>query len=389
MASDASAPKVVHIITGLETGGAENMLWKLVSAGSAQLAAVVISLGGHGTFGEKFERIRVPVYTLGMRRGALNPVAIVRLRRLVRALRPILVQGWMYHGNLAATLATAALRPTVPLLWNVRQSLYDLRKEKRLTRSVIRVSAVLSGRPIGIVYNSRASATQHEAFGFARERTQVIPNGFDLSLYRPDLTARAELKRQLGLANSAVLVGMVGRYHPMKNHAGFLCAMARIDRSTGHRILLVGKGLDEQNHELHELVRTFGLMDSVRFLGERADMPRLMPAFDVVCSASSWGEGFPNVVGEAMACGVPCVVTDVGDAADVVGSTGKVVAPGDPEALARALRQLIEMDPESRQRLGAAARERIAKYFSIEHVARQYEALYAETLSGVRNRRTI
>jgi glycosyltransferase involved in cell wall biosynthesis len=271
------------------------------------------------------------------------------------------------------------------VVWNVRQSLADLTNERWLTRWVIRANAWLSARPSAIIYNSHTSARQHEAFGFAASLTRIIPNGFDTNLFHPDASARANVRRELGLGDDVVLIGLIGRYHPMKDHRMFLRAAALLAQGCPDvRFLLAGADVDAANPALATMIAESGIGDRVSLLGERDDTPRLNAALDIAGSASAWAEGFSNVVGEAMSCGVPCVVTDVGDSARIVGDTGIVVAPRDPQALANAWRRLISLGLEGRRALGARARQRVIDQFSLGAVVRQYEDLYDSLLARAR-----
>ncbi|MCZ2095658.1 MAG: glycosyltransferase [Anaerolineae bacterium] len=373
---------VLHVITGLSTGGAEMMLRKLVGAMDRQrFRPVVVSLMDKGTLGERIEALDVPVHALGARRD-LSALAVVRaLGRLVDEVKPDLVQSWMYHANLFASLAVMTSRTRVPVLWNIRASLDGLANEKRSTSVVIRVGAWASRAPSGIVYNASVSARQHEALGYLASRTEVIPNGFDCVEFRPDRRAGPVLRDELGLAGGDVLVGCVARYHPMKDHANLLAAAAQAARIDARlHFVLIGSGVEPANAELASAIARHGLGTRVHCLGERRDIPMLTAGLDIACSASAWGEGFPNIVGEAMACGVPCVVTDTGDSASIVGEIGEVVAVRDSSALARAILRLAGMDPARRAALGAAARARIVTEFSLEAVARRYEAYYRRFL---------
>jgi Glycosyltransferase len=381
---DAMARRfVLHVITGLETGGAEMMLYKVLATmrGGAFTGGVVSLLGG-GTIRPRVERLGVPVDSLAMDRGTPSVAALFRLRRLMGGMRPDLVQGWMYHGNLAAMLAPGMGGRRVPVVWNVRQTLYDPDKESRLTRWVIRANAWLSSRASVIVYNSRTSAKQHEAFGFDPSRTLIIPNGFDTGVFHPDAAARAAVRHELGVGDEEFLFGLVGRYHPMKDHRTFLDAAAILCRErAGVRFLLVGTNVDEANPELRGMIAERGLDPHVILLGERHDTPRLTTALDVATSSSAWGEGFANVVGEAMSCGVPCVVTDIGDSAWIVGDTGLVVGPRDPAALATAWAKLADLGREQLAALGARARERVVTQFALGPVVQQYEDLYERLIA--------
>jgi glycosyltransferase involved in cell wall biosynthesis len=368
--------RVMHVITGLSTGGAETMLLKLLSAASGSMEHVVVSLGEEGTIGPRIAALGVPVHCLGLRRNAPNPFRALSILPLARRIGPQLIQGWMYHGNLMASMAALALRHKPPVLWNIRQTVYDLRRERWLTAKFIRLGARLSSRPAAIIYNSQTSATQHESLGYGAEKRVIIPNGFDCQLLRPDEAARKAVRTELGIADDTVLVGLVARYHPMKDHVGFLQAAAMIARSYPQtRFVLAGAGVSSTQPELVKAIQQNELWDCV-MLGERSDIPRLNNAFDIGCSASAWGEGFSNSIGEAMACGVPCAVTDVGDSAYIVADTGLVAPPRAPEALAKAIAGLIEIGRSGRQQLGTKARQRIETEFSLPAIVRRYEGLY-------------
>jgi glycosyltransferase involved in cell wall biosynthesis len=372
----------MHVITGLSTGGAETMLLKLISAASGSMEHVVVSLGDEGTIGPRIAALGVPVHCLRLQRNAPNPFKALSILSLARRIDPQLIQGWMYHGNLMASLAAQPLRKTEPgkeppVIWNIRQTVYDLRNERWLTAKLIRMGARLSARPDAIIYNSQTSARQHEALGYRTEKRVIIPNGFDCQALRPDEAERKAVRAELGIPDNTVLIGLVARYHPMKDHIGFLRAAGMVVRSHPQaKFVLAGTGVSSRQSELVEAVRQNGLQDSAMLLGERSDILRLNNAFDIACSASAWGEGFSNSIGEAMACGVPCAVTDVGDSAYVIGNTGFVAPPRHPDALANAISRLIEMGCAGRRQLGASARNRIETEFSLPAIVRRYEDLY-------------
>ena len=369
---------VTHIITGLSTGGAEMMLYKLLSAATKDdLEAVVISLMDVGTIGARIARLGVPVITLGMMRGVPGPFAAIRLIRTIRRVRPSVIQGWMYHGNLTATLAARSVHEAIPVLWNIRQSLYETQKERSLTRLTIKVGSGLSKGPVKIIYNSHISAAQHEALGYKREKTIVIPNGFDTDQFCPNSGARNRVREELGIPNDALAIGLVARHHPMKDHGNFLdAASLLLQQYQGVHFVLSGSGINPDNREIWKLVEKLQLNDNVHLLGEREDVPEILASLDIATSSSAWGEGFPNVIGEAMACGIPCVVTDVGDSAFIVGETGLVVPPGEPASLSHAWLKLIDMGSEERQGLGIAARQRVIERFSLSAISQQYQDLY-------------
>jgi len=389
--------RIMHVITGLSTGGAETMLLKLLSAASGSMEHAVVSLGDEGTIGPRIAALGVPVHCLGLKRNAPNPFRALSIQSLAQRIDPQLIQGWMYHGNLMASVAALALRnraqkntlqekaPDVkpPVIWNIRQTVYDLRNERWLTARFIRLGARMSHCPATIIYNSQTSAGQHEALGYRAEKRVIIPNGFDCQALRPDEAARKAVRTELGIADDTVVIGLVARYHPMKDHAGFLRAAGAVARACPQtKFVLAGTGVSSKQSELAEAVRQNGLQDHVILLDERSDIPGLNNAFDIACSASAWGEGFSNSIGEAMACGIPCAVTDVGDSAYLVGKTGWVAPPREPQALANAIMQLIGMGRAGRWQLGTKARNRIETEFSLPAIVRRYEDLYLSFSPG-------
>ncbi len=369
-------PRVLHLISGLAMGGAENALLKLLGgAEEMRQGAGVVSLRDRGALGSLIEGLGVPVQAAGIMASVPTPAAALRVRRMVSEFEPELIHGWMYHANLAAVFAASPLRPRPPVLWNVQHSVYSLRNEKLFTAAVIALCARVSRRAAGIIYNSRTAAAQHERLGYAVDRTIVIPNGFDTERFRPSAAVGAEVRAELGIGMGMPVVGMIGRFHPMKDHANFLRAGALLQAMVpGVHLVLAGPGVTRENQELTALMQRLQLGAGMSLLGERRDPERLLPAFDVLCLPSS-SEGSPNVVGEAMAAGVPCVVTDVGDSAWLVGETGRVVPPRDPEALAAALAAVLELPAAARRDMGMRARDRVVQEFSLPTIAKQYADL--------------
>lgn len=373
--------RVLHIITATRVGGAERMLQKLLTTSDKALfASRVVSLTSKGPVGEELEKAAIEIRHLNAA-GYLGMVAeFPTLVAELRAFRPHIIQSWMYHGNLAASIAAPLSRSIAPVIWNVRHSLEDLRGEKRLTAMMVRVSALLSRYALRVIYNSATSARQHCAIGYSRRNVVVIPNGFDTSYFRPSDVVRTATRKRFGLSEKDLLVGFIARYHPIKAHDDFLQAAAICSKELmGVRFLLAGEGITHSNKELSKLVADSGLDENILLLGERNDVHRLLPALDVLV-LSSLSEGFPNVLGEAMACGVPCVATDVGDCALIISDTGILVPPAKPDLLGHALIELLRESSESLRRRGIKARERIERLFSIQAVVKQYENLYLSVL---------
>lgn len=375
--------RVVHVITGLGVGGAEGMLVKLLRAQRGRgLCHQVVSLLAPGPLAGAVAGLGVPVHSLGMRRGRGTPFDLLRLAALLRRLRPDVVQTWMYHADLAGGLA-ARLAGGPPVAWNLRHSNLDPALNGRGTLRAVRACAALSGRlPAAIVCGSEAARGAHLQAGYAAAGMVVIANGFDLDAFRPDAEARRAVRAELGLCGGEAVVGIVGRFHEQKDHGTFVRAAGRVaERHPGACFVLCGEGVDAGNRQLAEWIARTGHAGRFLLLGVRDDPARVMAAFDVAVSSSA-GEGFPNAVGEAMACGVPCVVTDVGDSALLVGDTGVVVPPGDPDALAAGMLELLEMPAAARGALGCRARQRVQERYSVGLAADRYESLYRELAGG-------
>lgn len=356
--------RVLHVISGLGTGGAEMFLAtlapRLAERGFEQ---TVVSLTGEGAAADRLRAAGISVVALDAKGLAKAPLAVRSIAHLIEEIRPGVVQGWMYHGDLFAALATklAAQKPE-RLMWNIRCSDMRLDDYALQLRLVVRACAKLSGVPDVIIANSEAGAREHKAAGYVPRAMQVIANGVDVMKFAPDARARADVCRELGIADDRIVVLNVARVDPMKDHATMLAAAAAI---RGADVVLVGRGTE-----------ALALPAGVRALGARSDIARVLAAGDIIVSSSAYGEGFSNAIAEGMAAGLVPVVTDVGDARAIVGDTGRIVPPGDPAALAAALQEVLDLEPAARAALGAAARRRVASMFSLKAAVDRFAELY-------------
>ena len=367
--------KVAFVISGLGVGGAEMSLLKLLHHSAAIDKPTVITLRGGGELVERFREAGATVQSLDMSPGLPNPWHIWRLARRLKEAKVDLVSTWMYHADLIGGMA--ARLAGIPVVWGVRHSDLSSDQLKWQTRLVVRACAGLSRViPRAIIFNSEASLRTHAACGYQSEFI-VIPNGFDTTRYHPDDLARDSVRKELGVPPQTALVGLVARFHPQKNHLGFLesASIVAAEKRDVH-FVLVGTGVDPSNGLLNARANRAGLSGRVHLLGERQDVPRLTAALDVAV-LSSHGEAFPNVLGEAMACGVSCVTTDVGEARHIVGETGLVVPKGDQKALAAGILDVLNMPPDYRRRLGQDARRRVEEQFEIGAIARRFEEAFA------------
>jgi len=374
--------KIIHIISGLSIGGAEIMLYKLLSiTDKRKFTPIVIALvAGSDEMKDRIEALDIPVYSLGIKRSSLFSLfRFLKLIRLMREHKPDIIQGWMYHGNLAATLVSIFTTGHPAIVWNILHSLYDLCYEKRSTRWVIQLNRLFSRIPKAIIFNSNLSRKQHEAFGFNSRRSQMISNGIEIQKFVLSSERIQNIRSSLNISFSALIVGHVARFHPMKDHKGFLqTAVQVLQHFPEVHFILAGRDITKKNTILQEIIPD-EIEHQFHLLGERNDIPDLMGIMDIYCQ-SSWSEAWPTVLGEAMAAGVPCVATDVGDSKEIIGETGTVVSPRDVDALTAGIEKLIMMTPEQRQTLGEAARARIKENYDLDKIIDQYASLYSGLL---------
>lgn len=361
------APPITHIITGLEVGGAERALYTLLTNGlEGPFRNHVISLMGPGHYGPLLEQAGIPVTCLHMRPGRPSLRALRGLRAACSLRPPALIQGWMTHGNLAASFARRFGQPKAALAWNIRWTLEGLPQARPMTRGLTWLGARLSSGPQAIIYNSQRGREQHAVHGYSDIRALHVPNGFDTTLWATNLDRRNMIRAELGLTPDDRVIGFVGRGHDDKDPENLFRAFEKVAQRHPRAVLVaVGRDLAPLARKSERVILT----------GQRGDIPRLMQAFDLLC-LSSRVEGFPNVIGEAMASGVPSVTTDVGDAGMIVGETGWVVQPRDSDALAQALCAALDVPVARLQAMGQAARARIDADFSIAAIVGRYTALY-------------
>lgn len=375
---------VVHVITGLNIGGAEKSLYNLLMNGLGKaLPSHVISLTDLGKFGPLLIEAGVPVTCLNMTVGRVSFIAFLKLVRELRRLKPKIIQGWMYHGNFAASAAGFFVPGGPSVLWNVRTTLEQTSSWPLITRLLVWAEAYISPFPKVIVYNSYRSKFSHESRGYSPDNGVVIPNGFDTDIWAPSEMERTKFRDSIGVPSDAILLAFVGRNHPQKNLAGLLTSLHPVMlKNLNLYLLLVGRDISYDTPGIAEPLSSLD-RDRVIILDERPDIPSVMASLDFFCLPSNL-EGFPNVIGEAMSSGVPCIATDVGDSASIVGRNGWVVPPSNTEVLSEALFNAVALTPEERRCLGLLARQSIAQNYSLSSVVNQYLKLYTDTLRNFR-----
>jgi glycosyltransferase involved in cell wall biosynthesis len=362
--------RITFVTTGLRVGGAETMLLRLFeSLDRSRFELSVICLSGTGPIAASLARLGVEPVILDQSPASFAISGIPKLVGALRRLKPHIIQGWMYHANLAAALATPFLSARPALIWGIRMAGDDFATEKPLTRLVVRAGSWLSPRASCIVSNSRRGALTHASRLGYRGSWRFIPNGFDTARFAPGPERNG---------SDPIRVGMIARYHGIKDHPNFLDAAVRFSNLfPDARFVLAGEGISWQNDSLARLVRAKQLEGRIDLLGARSDIHEVIAGLDIA-TLSSVSEGFPNALAEAMSCAVPCAATDVGDSALLLGDTGIVVPPRDFEALCAAWRELANLGAARRRELGQKARQRILENFSIKAIAVRYEALYED-----------
>jgi glycosyltransferase involved in cell wall biosynthesis len=376
--------RVAHVITGLGVGGAEMMLVKLLEGiDRSEFTNTVITLSSDHALASRVTAGGTPVIGLDVPKSVTGGLgALPRAIRALRSFQPDVIQTWLYHADLLGGIAGRVVG--VPVLWNVQTSTIEPGGRGARTRRVARVCGAISKIvPLRIVSCSRAAIEAHAPFHYAVDRFVVIPNGTDLTAFRPDPEARASVRAELGLRDDEKVLGMFARRHPQKDHETLIEAMRLLlHDAPASRLVLCGLGLEPENESMTELFVRAGIESRVIRLGVRMDVARIMNALDLHVLSSAFGEGFPNVLGEAMACGVPCVATDVGDSRMIVGEAGRVVPPKDPSALAAAATELLTLSPDDFQALREKARARVVREFALAGSITRYENLYRRVVEG-------
>ncbi|MDR3639692.1 MAG: glycosyltransferase [Humidesulfovibrio sp.] len=390
--------RILHVITGLGLGGTETWLTRLLPRlPRERFECRVVSLldldGEAGALAGDIRALDVPVHSLGLRRGRPSPAAFLQLVGLLRQWRPQVVQTWLYHADLLGLLAARASRCGAAVSWGLRGAYMDFSRYGLATRLTVRACAALSRWPEAVTANSHAGAAHHLGLGYRPRRLVVLENGVDVECFQPDAAARTRLRAQWRTGEGTPLVGLVARVDSMKGHAVFCRAAALVLRRRADvRFVFCGAGTEPGAEELDRFVAAHGLEAAAIRLGRRADVAAVIGALDVLALASL-GEGFPNVVAEALACSVPVAALDVGDARRMTGPGGMVAAPeasgpgADAEtqalALADLLCRMLELSAEERADMGARGRAHVLANYAAEAAAARWAAHF-ESLGGTR-----
>lgn len=372
--SDSKKQRILFITTGLNIGGAELFLQRLVSGIKGEFQIAIISLSGGGAVATKIRDLDTIVYELNFKRIFFLPICLYDFFSIIHKFKPDVIHGWMSHGNLLAFFAKFISSRKSRLFFGVRQSLSRFSQDKKSTLLVIFLVGIVSKFVDKIIYNSYAGKSSHEKHGYCRKNGVVICNGVDTEFFRPAATNHNLICDEMQIDRDSFLVGIIARFHPVKDHSTFICAASSLAamKNNAH-FVMSGFGVDDNNTHLKELINSYpSLKKRVHLLGLRNDMAYITSALDVATNCSL-SEGFANALCEALACGVICVATDVGDAKKIIGDAGFVVSPGSPNDLANVWWKIMEMSKDERERYKVLARERALQYYSMNNVIAKYK----------------
>jgi len=369
--------RILHLITGLNTGGAELALARLVeSMDRHEFDNRVVSLIKPGAVGNRIENSNIWLDSLGMPAGRVTINGFSKLMRLIRQFEPNILQTWLYHADLIGLVAGKILR--IPkIAWNIRGSDSNFMNSQRISKIIARTCAIFSSWPDAVFVNSEAGIITHEEMGYHPKNWKLIQNGIDTTIFAPDKASGVKVREGLNIPSENNVVGLVARLDPQKGHNFFLRA-AKIVLEEKHNtsFVCVGIGASKYTEEIKQQTKDYGLQNSVFWAGVRNDMPSVYNSFSCSVSASAFGEGFPNVIAEAMSCGIPCIVTRTGDSPRVLGDTGLIVPTQDYIALAEGILKILSLPSKLHSDLGIRARQRVIDNFSLGKMVEQYSESY-------------
>jgi len=367
--------KIVHIITGLNDGGAEHTLFKICKYDNLN-KHIVISLTGPGKYFSLLKKLKIKVYCLNASFFSIHKFFF--LLRLLNLLNPDIVQTWLVHADFVGGIA-ARLASIKKIIWNVRYSDLKLGKAKLTTIIIIKILSKLSYLiPKSIVIASKRAKKIYEIKGYDKKKLRFIPNGYDLSILKPSKFQKINFQKKNKIKKKIPLIGKVARFDLKKDHLNLIKALSLIrSKNVNFSCVLIGTNINQSNIKLVSKIKELKLSNHVKLLGQNDDITKVMNGLDVYIQSSSYGEGFPNVVAEAMSCGTPCVVTDVGDAKFIVGKNGWIVAPNNSIKLAKAIEKaLSEIGTSHWSRRCNKARLRIKDNFNIINMIKSYGNLW-------------
>ncbi len=367
--------KILHIITGLGDGGAELTLYKICKYDSSN-RHIVISLKDKGKYFSLLSKLGIEVYCLNM--SFFSIYKLFFLVKKIKNLKPNVVQTWLAHADFLGGIA-ARLAGIKNIVWNVRYSNIEIAKSKISTILIIKILSRLSYFiPISIIIVSKRAKKFYEKKGYDKKKLKFIPNGYDLSILKINKTQRKFFNKKINLKKKIPLIGNVARYNPQKDHLNLLNALSIIrSKNINFFCVLVGSNINQNNVDLVSKIKKLNLSNHIKLLGRNDNILQVMNGLDLHVLSSCYGEGFPNVLAESMACGTPCITTDVGDSAFIVGKTGWIVPPKNPTRLSDAIEKAINEISSSRwKKRCVEARIKIKEKFSINKMLKSYNRVW-------------
>lgn len=370
--------KILHIITGLERGGAETLLYQFCKY-DKEYDHIVISLSGSQDYGIMLRQIKIPLHTLNFSNSKVNLRGLYKLYKLIKKIKPDVIQTWMVHADIIGGLV-GRLAGIKNIFWGVHHSALVEGKSKKITMLIIKINAFLSYFiPKKIIYCAENSREKQESIGFKKNNGVVIFNGYDTEIFNENFHLIKKFRDELNISDNTFLIGHVGSYSPLKDQINLIEALSILkQKHIDFKAVLVGSNLDNSNLELVSSIDKKELGDSIYLLGRRDDIPTIMNGIDLFI-LSSISEAFPNVLNEAMACGTPCVSTNVGDASYILGETGWIVPAKDPKALSESVSEAIIEKLSSKSlwlHRKKACRERIVENFSLVDMIQKYKDVW-------------
>ncbi|PKN94151.1 MAG: hypothetical protein CVU44_07050 [Chloroflexi bacterium HGW-Chloroflexi-6] len=368
--------KILHVITSLDHGGAQTMLTELALQFQHRgVSNLIVSMTSQNAFAKQLGSQNIPVEILNMHQGRSLLTGFAKLRSLIRRFQPDIVQTWLYHADLAGGLAARLSR--VPVVWGIHHTAGQNHLLKPATQAVVQINKLISGFvPSQIICCSQSAYDSHLARGFSPAKLTLAQNGVDTIRFQPNEIIRQELRTNLHIPESATIIGHCGRFHPAKGHLVFIQAASELLKLHPElHFVMCGSGIDAENQKLTHWIAPTNLRDHIHLLGPQDGLDKILPGFDIFVS-SSLEEALPLTVCEAMACQVPCVVTNVGDQARIVEKTGICVIPNSASEITRGCNILLNLHQQERAFLGLSARRRIQENFSLQSTAEKYLSIY-------------
>lgn len=370
--------RILHIITSLGDGGAEKTLYKICKYNTNH-ENIVISLAGPGKYYPLLKKLGVKTYCLSVNIFTIF-IKFFSLLKIIKFYKPDIVQTWLVHADFIGGIA-AKLCGVKNIIWNIRYTDLKIRKSKLTTIIIVKILSYLSFFiPISIILNSKKAKKIYKKKGYNKKKFVFIPNGYDLSILKPDRLERERFRKKLRIKKNIIIIGNIARYDPKKDHANLIRAISLLKlKNHNFLFILVGRKVSKHNKELNSLIKKFQLSDKVKLIGQSKNIVQILNGIDIYVQSSSFGEGFPNVVAEAMSCGIPCVVTDVGDFSFIVGKTGYSIPPCDPKILGKTIEKAInQIGTKQWNKKKYESRLRIKNNFNIKKMINNYNNLWAK-----------